>query len=117
MEYSDYIDYGVKVKTALIDDLNGYIDFRIHEKEDCISVDIKNHDYNFRYIIVNVTQKIYSGVTIEETVNNIEKDYWKDVRKVFFKSERKKERERRERDGISDIDDVDYSGLYPNVRV
>lgn len=94
MQYKEYMDLAYRIKDILKDDINGVIRFVICEKEDAIVFTLNYKDFDSMHLINNIQEKIYTGVTANEIVEGIEKEYLNRIRNMYFKSVYKKRREK-----------------------
>ena len=94
MNFEELREFSMKIRNRLYDELNGVIRFSIYVEHKSISFNISFKDFTYSTLITDVDEKIYDGVTVEEIVDQILKDYKAQIIKCFFKSEYKKKRDR-----------------------
>lgn len=100
MERQFYVDQARSIKEKLREEVNGLVRFEVYPEVDTIVFKIIFKDFDFNYAINNIQELMYSG-GFDEQIDILLKKYRSAVLSGFFKNERRKERDRREKLGIT----------------
>lgn len=96
---SMYYEFAKGIKNKLYEDVNGRIKFEIYDHIDTVVFKIFFKDFEFSYAVNDVQDMIYSG-SVDGLPDIIKKEYMKEIKRAFFKSESHKRRDELSRMGI-----------------
>lgn len=100
-DYFELKDFGMKVKSKIIEEVNGYVKFEIYPDVDVIIFKIMFKEFEYKHA-TNIkdleSMEENAAVTL---ANKILDDYRDCLMKSYFKTEKRKEKDRNRRMGVS----------------
>ncbi len=91
---SMYLDFANGVKGKLIEDLNGFVRYELYPNIDTVIFKICFKEFDFAFALNHVSEIIYKGVTTDSIVEEFKKEYLKEIKNSFFKTEARKKRDK-----------------------
>jgi len=90
---SIYYEFANGMFKKLIKEINGKIVYEIYINLDAVIFKIYFKDFDFSYAISNVSEKIYTGESMDTIISDLKEKYKRAILNSFFKTGRKKEGE------------------------
>ena len=92
-----YYDYARAIKERVINEVNGFVVTETYPELNAIIVKVTFKEYEYRYAIDDVSNKIYNSSS-DLIISDFKEKYKGSIMKSFFKSN-----ERKQRDKLSEL--------------
>ncbi len=88
-----YREYASALLKKVKDKVNGYVVFELYPYADTVLIRAENKDFKFSYVFKDIQDRMLSGE--DDALDEFITAYKADLMRCFFKSEKKKEWERK----------------------